>query len=55
MGFYRSFGRPIAKVFLGAVVTYQTVYWVWVKLETDEIKDYKRSRRSKDFIMNVFR
>lgn len=42
LGFYRSFGRPIAKVFLGGVVTYQTVYWVWVKLETDEVKEEKR-------------
>ena len=27
-------------------MTYQVVYWVWVKLETDEIKDKKRSGRS---------
>lgn len=44
MGFYKSFGRPIAKVFLGAVFTYQLAYWLWVKLETDEVKKKKRSR-----------
>ena len=27
-------------------MTYQTVYWIWAKLETDEIKDKKRSGRS---------
>ena len=43
MGFYKSYGRPIAKVFLGAVFTYQAVYWLWVKLETDEIKERKKS------------
>lgn len=43
VGFYKSFGGPVAKVFLGAVFTYQAVYWAWVKLETDEIKNSKRS------------
>ena len=43
MGFYKSYGRPIAKVFLGAVFTYQAVYWLWVKLETDEIRERKKS------------
>lgn len=38
IGFYRSFGRPIVKVFLGAVVTYQVVYILWTKLEMDEVK-----------------
>ena len=42
MGFYKSYGRPIAKVFLGAVFTYQAVYWLWVKLETDEIMARKK-------------
>lgn len=46
VGFYKTFGRPIAKVFLGAVFTYQAVYLFWVKLETDEIKDKKKSRCS---------
>ncbi|MCJ1300787.1 hypothetical protein MMC08_003586 [Hypocenomyce scalaris] len=41
VAFYKSFGRPIAKVFLGAVFTYQAVYWLWVKLEDDEIKQQK--------------
>lgn len=35
----------MAKVFLGAVVTYQAVYWLWVKLETDEMKDLKNGKR----------
>lgn len=55
LGFYRSFGRPIAKVFLGGVVTYQTVYWVWVKLETDEVKEEKRSGRSQSLMTNTLR
>lgn len=38
VGFYRSFGRPIAKVFLGAMFTYQIVYLLWHKLEIEEIK-----------------
>ena len=51
MGFYKSFGRPIAKVFLGSVVTYQTVYWLWVKLDTDDAKDKKRSERAQVIIV----
>jgi len=35
------FGRPIAKVFLGAVFTYQVTYWIWVKLEKDDLKAQK--------------
>ncbi|KAJ5902397.1 hypothetical protein N7495_002925 [Penicillium taxi] len=35
---YRAFVSPFAKVFLGAVFTYQVIYWCWVKLETDEEK-----------------
>ncbi|MCJ1257060.1 hypothetical protein MMC24_004885, partial [Lignoscripta atroalba] len=38
VGFYKSFGRPIAKVFLGAVFTYQAVYWLWTKGRLDEVK-----------------
>ncbi|KAF2222104.1 hypothetical protein BDZ85DRAFT_137209 [Elsinoe ampelina] len=36
--FWNSFGRPIAKVFLGAMVTYQLVYFTWLKLEAVEEK-----------------
>ena len=43
MGFYKRFGRPIAKVFFGAVFTYQVAYLVWNKLETDVVMDQKRS------------
>ncbi|KAL1867588.1 hypothetical protein Plec18167_008588 [Paecilomyces lecythidis] len=35
---FRAFGRPFAKVFLGAILTYQILYWTWLKLETDESK-----------------
>jgi hypothetical protein len=48
VGFYKSFGRPIAKVFLGAVFTYQLSYYTWVKLETDEVKENKRSEPSQN-------
>jgi hypothetical protein len=38
--FYQSFGMPIAKCFLGAIFTYQVVYWSWMKLESlEERKD----------------
>lgn len=36
--FYKTFTRPIAKVTLLAVLTYQVVYWAWAKLEADEIR-----------------
>ncbi|KAK5004129.1 hypothetical protein LTR16_006424, partial [Cryomyces antarcticus] len=39
--FYRLFGRPIAKVFLGALLTYQLTYWTWMKLETMEVTAQK--------------
>ncbi|CAG8979324.1 hypothetical protein HYALB_00002448 [Hymenoscyphus albidus] len=41
IGFYKTFTRPIAKVMLMAVFTYQLAYWAWVKLEKDEIKAQK--------------
>ncbi|KAG8416183.1 hypothetical protein J3459_013679 [Metarhizium acridum] len=34
--FYKTFTRPIAKVLVVAVFTYQSIYWGWVKLEADE-------------------
>jgi hypothetical protein len=37
--FYKTFTRPIAKVLLLAVFTYQLAYWSWVKLETDETRE----------------
>ena len=36
--FYKTFGRPIAKNFLIAVITYQVLYWSWLKLESIEFK-----------------
>ncbi|KAK2784691.1 hypothetical protein FQN52_008919 [Onygenales sp. PD_12] len=35
---YKSFTRPFLKVFLGGVLTYQIIYWGWLKLEMDEEK-----------------
>lgn len=46
VGFYKAFSRPVAKVFFGAIFTYQAFYWLWVKLETDEIKNRKKSALS---------
>ncbi|KAL2109309.1 hypothetical protein VUR80DRAFT_2591 [Thermomyces stellatus] len=36
--FYKTFSRPIAKTLLIAMLTYQIVYLLWVKLEVDETK-----------------
>ncbi|KAI1188291.1 hypothetical protein F5B17DRAFT_429706 [Nemania serpens] len=36
--FYKTFGRPIAKVFLLAIFTYQLAYYFWVRLEQDEMR-----------------
>ncbi|KAF2474519.1 uncharacterized protein BDR25DRAFT_310997 [Lindgomyces ingoldianus] len=36
--FYKSFGSPILKTFLGALFTYQVIYWSWLKLESLETK-----------------
>jgi len=34
--FYKTFGRPIAKVFFGAMFTYQVLWICWMKLENVE-------------------
>lgn len=36
--FYKTFSRPIAKVLILAVFTYQVTYWTWTKLEADEVR-----------------
>ncbi|KAF1815966.1 hypothetical protein P152DRAFT_471328 [Eremomyces bilateralis CBS 781.70] len=36
--FYKTFTRPFAKVFLGALFTYQVLHWSWLKLESLETK-----------------
>ncbi|KAG8159400.1 hypothetical protein KVR01_011061 [Diaporthe batatas] len=36
--FYKDFTRPVAKVLLMAMFTYQLAYWGWVKLEQDETR-----------------
>lgn len=38
MSKYKTFMGPFGKVFLGAVLTYQIIYWSWLKLEMDEEK-----------------
>ena len=35
---YKIFVGPFTKVFLGAIFTYQVIYWTWLKLEMDEAK-----------------
>ncbi|KAI5197969.1 hypothetical protein AUEXF2481DRAFT_44494 [Aureobasidium subglaciale EXF-2481] len=39
--FYKSFGRPIAKVFFMALFTYQVLHYSWMKLEAMEEKEEK--------------
>lgn len=46
MNRYRPFVRPFAKVFLGAIFTYQVIRWTWLKLEMDEIKLERNSESS---------
>ncbi|KAJ5936397.1 hypothetical protein N7454_005032 [Penicillium verhagenii] len=43
---YGAFARPFGKVFLGAVLTYQIIYWSWMKLETDDVKLQKNEQLS---------
>ncbi|KAJ5975248.1 hypothetical protein N7481_008955 [Penicillium waksmanii] len=38
MSKYKTFMGPFGKVFLGAILTYQIIYWSWLKLEMDESK-----------------
>ncbi|KAI9044606.1 uncharacterized protein KD926_000517 [Aspergillus affinis] len=35
---YKLFVGPFSKVFLGAIFTYQVIYWSWLKLEMDASK-----------------
>lgn len=41
--YYRSFGSPVLKCFLGALFTYQLAYFAWLKLETIEEQHEKRT------------
>ncbi|KAF9894220.1 hypothetical protein FE257_007722 [Aspergillus nanangensis] len=43
MGRYKLLASPFAKVFLGAIFTYQVIHWTWLKLEMDESK-YEKNR-----------
>lgn len=44
MARYKLFVSPFAKVFLGAIFTYQVIHWTWLKLEMDESKAEKNSK-----------
>ena len=37
-GFYKTFGPTVLKNFLVAMVTFQAIYWSWLKLESMEKK-----------------
>ncbi|EFX01091.1 hypothetical protein CMQ_6033 [Grosmannia clavigera kw1407] len=41
--FWKEFGRPIAKVLLMAVFTYQLAYYGWARLEQDEIRSARQA------------
>ncbi|QKX54006.1 uncharacterized protein TRUGW13939_01088 [Talaromyces rugulosus] len=41
MSAFRPFGAPFIKVFLGAIFSYQLIYFTWMKLETWENKKLK--------------
>jgi hypothetical protein len=43
---FRPFARPFIKVFLGALFTYQVIYWAWFKLETEE----KKLLKNREFV-----
>jgi hypothetical protein len=40
-GFYQTHGRALFKALTLAFFTYQVVYWAWLTLETEDIKDKK--------------
>ncbi|RAL07447.1 uncharacterized protein BO97DRAFT_400104 [Aspergillus homomorphus CBS 101889] len=40
---YKLFVSPFAKVFLGAIFTYQVLHWTWLKLEMDDSK-YEKNK-----------
>ncbi|KAF7514155.1 hypothetical protein GJ744_004480 [Endocarpon pusillum] len=39
--YYQTHGRALFKCLTLAFLTYQVVYWTWLTLETEEIKDQK--------------
>lgn len=39
--FYRTHGRALFKALTLAFFSYQVIYWAWLTLETEEIKDQK--------------
>jgi hypothetical protein len=40
--FYKTFGRPVFKVFLMAMFTYQMLYLAWVRLEHGEEREQRQ-------------
>ena len=45
--FYRIHGRAFFKSFTLAFFTYQVVYWAWLTLEAEEMKDTKEKEIKK--------
>jgi hypothetical protein len=41
--FYKTFGRPVFKVFLMAMFTYQMLYLAWVRLEHGEEREQRQA------------
>lgn len=41
VNFYRSHGRALFKALTLAFLSYQIVYYVWLTLETEELKEHK--------------
>ncbi|EXJ79079.1 hypothetical protein A1O3_08580, partial [Capronia epimyces CBS 606.96] len=41
VNFYQTHGRAVFKALTLAFLSYQIVYWTWLTLETEEIKDQK--------------
>ena len=39
--FYKVYGRALLKALTLAFLSYQVVYWAWLTLETEELKDQK--------------
>ncbi|KAG8525427.1 uncharacterized protein KY384_009071 [Bacidia gigantensis] len=54
IGFYKQFGRPVAKVFLGAIFVYQVVYLGWTIIETDVVRDRKQREELNNYMIVVF-
>jgi hypothetical protein len=54
MSNYKTFMGAFGKVFLGAVLTYQIIYWTWLKLETDESRVEKNGTKSRSYYLHYY-